>query len=213
MHYFVLHRVRDDFVAKKSMPPMSLPSPADNHENRGAGRSALGRMPEMGGEFQVVALTKPEDPVGDFDIDVTGNDEKSFLPAVAHFTGDTGSGGQLNDKDLHVMRLIRATEKRVTVAAVFGSKVTRLSLTYTDQMDGVLIDILSEQKGYGSAERLRKAHQGRNREGCFASLEAGEMALAQVGLLSQLVERQFPLLTQAARVGSLFGARCVASDF
>jgi hypothetical protein len=68
-------------------------------------------MPEMGGEFQVVTLTEPEDLVGNFDINVTGNDEKSFLAAVAHFTGDTGSGGQLDGEDLHVMRLIRATEK------------------------------------------------------------------------------------------------------
>ena len=170
-------------------------------------------MSEIGREFQVVALTKPEDLIGNFDIDVTGQNEKSFLPAMAHFTGDTGSGGELDGEDLHVMRLIRATEKGVTVAAVFGGKVTRLSVSDTDQMDRGLIDILSKQKGDGRAQRLRKAHQRRDREGCFAPLEAGEMALAQAGLLSQLVERQFPLLAQTARVGPLFGARCVASDF
>jgi hypothetical protein len=80
-------------------------------------------------------------------------------------------------------------------------------------MDRILIDILSKQKGDGSAERLRKTHQGSDREGRFSSLEAGEMAFAQAGFLGQLVERQFPLLAQAARVRTLFGARCVASDF
>jgi hypothetical protein len=81
-------------------------SPADNHENRGAGRPALSGVPEIGGELKVVALTKPEDPVGNLNINLARYDEEPFLTRVADFAANTGASGKLYGEDCHIVRLI-----------------------------------------------------------------------------------------------------------
>jgi hypothetical protein len=133
---------------------VAIRSRADNDKDRGAWRSAPGRVSEVGREFQVVALAKPEDLVGNFDFNVAGNDEESFFSPVTYFPGDTGAGGKFDGENLHIVWLVRAAQKRVTVTTIFCGEVTRLSIPDADQMYGVLIDVFSKQKGNRRAERL-----------------------------------------------------------
>jgi hypothetical protein len=130
-------------VLKANRPPLLT----DDHQDRSAIGNALSGVSEIGREFQVIALMKPEDPVGNLDIDIAGQDEEPLLASMARLPVDTGAGGEFDGEYLQVVRLIGATEKRVAVPPVFGSKVAGLSIADTDKMDVILTDLFAEQEG------------------------------------------------------------------